>query len=62
MAKTYIDSVKLPKLVSVPHPFKNKLSKSALNIEGRNSVNTSCNELVYKRSSTRKELINNILG
>jgi hypothetical protein len=60
MAKTYTDSVKLPKLVSVPHPFKNKLSKSALNIEGRNSVNSSCNEFV--RSATRKELIKNIIG
>ena len=62
MAKTYIDSVKLPRLVSVPHPFKNKLSKSALNIEGRNSINSSCNEFVYRRSATRKELTKNIIG
>jgi hypothetical protein len=62
MAKTYTESVKLPKLVSVPHPLKNQLSKSALNIEGRNSVNSSSNDFVYKRSATRKELIKNIIG
>jgi hypothetical protein len=66
MAKTYAESVKLPNLVSVPHPasrmghFGVKNATATLNVEGRG--NTA--EFVLKSSerADRRIIISDLLG
>lgn len=59
MAKAYSASVKLPNLVSVPHPLTKLLPKSGLNVEGRNSRTDSS---VHSRKSYITALLGNELS
>jgi hypothetical protein len=63
MAKTYAESVKLPNLVSVPHPASRMgqfgKTSASLNVEGRASK--SDKDLLFK-SADRRLIITDLLG
>lgn len=62
MAKTYAESVKLPNLVSVPHPSTKFLPKSGLNVEGRNSTAREASFMSDSRQFDRRSFISSLLG
>lgn len=60
MAKTYAESVKLPNLVTVPHPAS-KLTKNGLNVEGINNKTSQSHGNLVTKSLDRKSFIVNLL-
>lgn len=59
MAKTFIESVKLPNLVAVQHPLSKFSTNCNLNVHGKN-----LNETIFSNSDSfdRKNYMSSILG
>lgn len=59
MAKSFIESVKLPHLVAVQHPLKKFSNNCSLNIQGKNPNEINVSNM---DSFDRKNYIINLLG